>query len=185
MRIPLVLLTTLLAGDAFAHTRTITRALLFEAWDDGRLHVACSVEVPEGDAKRAWLTLADENRDGNLDPTEQDNLRGLLVQRGLFGLILRVETATVSLEKPEAKLRADPKKGPIELMLLGTVSIGPRAVHVSVSTAATGDTLDLVVLPGARAISKTSRGKLGRGFKTKLGDSDVVRWSYGPLEGKG
>jgi hypothetical protein len=140
------------------------------------LQVLVELRVPSGDSRRALAQLADANHDGKIDDAEQKHMRRLLALRALDGVSIAAGTATVSIENVETKLRVDGELGPVDLAAHGVARLPMRARALTVTTSATGDPLDLVVLPGNRPPVETDRGTLQAGrMKASLGIGDRAR----------
>ena len=171
-------LCVLASSEASAHKFSVRRTVMCEAWAS-TLHVVAKLKVPSGKPKQALLQLADTDLDGRLSKMERLVLENRLIARALDGVKLHVGTATVALDDVKTKLKIDrASDGPVELMLLGQASLPKGSVELGISTGQVGDPLEVRVLPGKRAPTKSIRGPIRRGTLTiELLRGDEVRWT--------
>lgn len=166
---------------AHAHQRKIARTFKLEPTADTLL-VWVSITVPPGRGKETMLALADASRDGTLDPTERQRLERTLAVRALDGVALLVGGATRALDRAELKLSAPAEKdASIELVILGSVPLGPTAQSLALNVIRSGDPISLGVLAGERPVTRSSRGTVvAGGVDTVMGSPDRVSWTIAP-----
>jgi hypothetical protein len=166
-----------LALPAYAHKTRVTRMLMIEPADGGELQVIIALKVPSGDARRALEVYVDVDRDGRLGEGEMRELEAMLISRALDGIAIHTETSTLTLGGLEVKTKADPRDGPLEVMVHAVAVLPNKERSLAVTTSSLGDPLDLVVLPGVRPVVHTMRGRAAKGgFTASLGRGDRVGW---------
>lgn len=179
----LVALTALLSGSpAAAHKGKVTRTLMLEAAAEHRLVVVVHLRITGEDQRRALMVMADGDRDHRLSRPEEARLEAHLGRRALSGLRLHVDTATVTLDDAQAKLRF-PAEGPVELMIHGTAPLPAAARTVTVRTGVAEDPVQLLWVGGARtgAVLRGRQRLVGRPeIPLAAGDRVAVRLGPAP-----
>jgi hypothetical protein len=137
-----------------AHQGAVKRSLLLEP-NGAELHVVVHVKATGDDRRRTLEALPPKQR------------QAFLVERGLDGLLLRVGTGTVALERVEVKTDG------AEVMLHGVVPLS--SAELRIETTGRAEPMDVVVLPGTHRVGRASRGlRKNGGLAVSMGPGDGV-----------
>ncbi|MCC7385655.1 MAG: hypothetical protein IT384_27650 [Deltaproteobacteria bacterium] len=148
---------------ASAHRPLVTRLLSLEPGEDGQLHCLVQLTLPPL-LKRSHLTLVDRNVNGRLEPAERAALTQILAERAIDGVQVWAGTSSIALGRGRAELDVGATANDAaQLMLYAAAPLPAAQNRVEVRTGRISDALELVVLPGARPVMASSRGRIARG----------------------
>lgn len=161
---------------ASAHRPLVTRLLSLEPGEDGKLHCLVQLTLPPL-LKRSHVTLVDRNLNGHLEPAERAALTQILAERAIDGVQVWVGTSSLALGRGRAELDVGATANDAaQLMLYAAAPLPAELSRIEVRTGRISDALELVVLPGARPVTASSRGRIARGkARASLRADDRVR----------